>query len=121
MPRDATAAAGVAADGSAHVGLKLARRLLKCGVGGDVKRVLDNLVEMIYVCCTSNELTLFQTNSKENLMYAVISVLPLNNMLWVYFANFRRWVFTSFGKMGTFDNENIDGSHDAVGWSKHGD
>ena len=57
----------------------------------------------------------------ENWLYAVISVLPLN-MLWVYFANFCRWVFTSFGKMGTFDlvtfnNKNIGGSHDAVGWS----
>ena len=30
VPRDATAAAGVAADGSTCVGLKLARRLLKC-------------------------------------------------------------------------------------------
>ena len=31
-----------------------------------------------------------------------LSVLPLN-MLWAYFANFRQWVFISFGKMGTFD------------------
>ena len=38
----------------------------------------------------------------QNWLYAVITVLPLN-ILWVYFANFRRWVFTSFGKMGTLD------------------
>ena len=61
----------------------------------------------------------------DNWLYAVITVSPLN-ILWVYFANFRRWVFTSFGKMGTFDlvtfnKKNIDGSHDAVGWSKQGD
>ena len=61
----------------------------------------------------------------ENWMYAVIIVLPLN-MLWLYFAIFRPWVLTSFGKMGTFDlvtfnNKNIDGSHNAVGWSKQGD
>ena len=56
----------------------------------------------------------------EKWLYAVITVLPLN-MLWVYFANFRRWVFTSFSKMVTFNNKHIDGSHDAVGWSKQGD
>ena len=61
----------------------------------------------------------------ENWLYAVITVLPLN-MLWVHFANFRRWVLTSFGKMDTFDlvtfnNKNIDGSHEAVGWSKQWD
>ena len=61
----------------------------------------------------------------ENWLYAVITVLPLN-MLWMEFANFRLWVFTSFGKIGTFDlvtsnNKNIDGSHDAGGQSKQGD
>ena len=54
----------------------------------------------------------------ENWLCAAITVLPLN-MLWLYFANFCRWVFTSFGKMGTFyllvtfNNKNIDGNRDA--------
>ena len=61
----------------------------------------------------------------ENWLYAFITVLLLN-MLWVCLANFRQRVFTSFGKMGTFDlvtfnNKNIDEGHNAVGWSKQGD
>ena len=50
VPRDATAAAGVAADGSTYVGLKPMHCLLKCvALDGDVKKVLDYLVGMIYL------------------------------------------------------------------------
>ena len=47
MPQDATAAARVAADGSTYVASSLRTAYWSVPLGGDVKRVLDNLVEVI--------------------------------------------------------------------------